>query len=119
MAELKPNPAYRHIDIDVELGKMDAWLLTPKGARGKKTRAFVVRWLNEAADRQREVSHVSQLINSHAGCTAKVPASNGRTYVLCGNPIAEDQASLHRPLCSSHLLYRQQIDAQLQNGGTA
>lgn len=43
---LKTNPAYKGIDIDLELARMDAWLLTPKGRRRKKTRVFVVNWLN-------------------------------------------------------------------------
>ena len=43
---LKTNPAYQGIDIPTELGRMDAWLLTPKGRRRKKTRAFVVNWIN-------------------------------------------------------------------------
>lgn len=42
---LKNNPAYKHIDIDTELAKMDAWLST-RPAR-KKTRRFVVNWLNK------------------------------------------------------------------------
>lgn len=46
IATLKKNPAYTHINIDVELGKMDAWLLTSKGKGRTKTRAFVVNWLN-------------------------------------------------------------------------
>ncbi len=44
---LKANPAYSHIDIDRELAKMDAWLLTPKGRGRKKTRQFIVNWLNK------------------------------------------------------------------------
>lgn len=46
IAELKKNPAYRHIDIDRELGKMDAWLLTPRARGRSKTRDFAVNWLN-------------------------------------------------------------------------
>lgn len=46
IAELKGNVAYRHIDIDRELGKMDAWLSLPKNSSRKKTRQFVVNWLN-------------------------------------------------------------------------
>ena len=42
---LKDNLAYRHIDLDVELAKMDAWLLTNRGR--KKTKRFVVNWLNK------------------------------------------------------------------------
>ena len=45
--ELRINPAYKGIDIDRELHKMDAWLLTPKGRARRKTRAFVVNWLNK------------------------------------------------------------------------
>lgn len=41
---LKANASYKHIDIDRELGKMDAWLCTRKGRQ--KTRKFIVNWLN-------------------------------------------------------------------------
>jgi hypothetical protein len=41
---LKDNPAYKHINIDIELNKMDAYLLTHKGRQ--KTRRFIVGWLN-------------------------------------------------------------------------
>jgi len=43
---LKNNIAYRHINIDFELAKMDAWLQTPKGKRRQKTQSFIVAWLN-------------------------------------------------------------------------
>ena len=43
---LKTNPAYKQIDIDKELAKMDAWLLTPKGKGRKKTHKFILNWLN-------------------------------------------------------------------------
>ena len=46
IATLRANGAYQGIDIDRELGRMDAWLLTPKGRGRKKTRRFVVNWLN-------------------------------------------------------------------------
>jgi hypothetical protein len=45
---LKSNPAYKGIDIDQQLGKMEAWLLTPRGGGRKLTRQFVVNWLNKA-----------------------------------------------------------------------
>ena len=41
---LKTNPAYSHIDFEVEFGKMDAWLSTRPGR--SKTRKFIVSWLN-------------------------------------------------------------------------
>lgn len=50
---LRGNPAYRYLDLDVEVGKMDAWLLANPGRQ--KTRRFMVNWLNRAADRQRPV----------------------------------------------------------------
>ena len=42
---LKTNPAYSHVDINTELGKIDAWLSAHPGR--KKTRRFVVNWLNK------------------------------------------------------------------------
>jgi hypothetical protein len=42
---LKVNSAYKHIDINIELAKMDAWLLAHKGRQ--KTRRFIVNWLNK------------------------------------------------------------------------
>lgn len=47
LTKLKTNPAYSGIDIDRELAKMDAWLQTPKGKGRKKTRGFIVNWLNK------------------------------------------------------------------------
>ncbi len=41
---LKNSIAYKHIDIDRELAKIDAWILTHKGKQ--KTRKFIVAWLN-------------------------------------------------------------------------
>jgi hypothetical protein len=41
---LKTNPAYKHIDFETELGRADGWLLAHPGR--KKTRQFIVRWLN-------------------------------------------------------------------------
>ena len=42
---LKTNPAYDHINLDAELGKMDAWLSLHKGRQ--KTKRFVLNWLNK------------------------------------------------------------------------
>ena len=46
VSALKSNDAYKGIDLDLELARMDAWLLTPKARGRKKTRQFVVNWLN-------------------------------------------------------------------------
>lgn len=48
LAALKANPAYVGIDIDRELGKLDAWLMTPKGRGKTKSRQRIVNWLNGA-----------------------------------------------------------------------
>lgn len=45
ISSLKSNPAYQHINLDIELGKMDAWLLA--NSHRKKTKRFVVNWLNK------------------------------------------------------------------------
>lgn len=48
IAALKLNPAYEGIEIDRELGKLDAWLMTPRGHGKQKTRQRIVNWLNRA-----------------------------------------------------------------------
>ena len=53
---LKANPAYEGIDIDKELGKMDAWLMTPKGRGRQKNRRFIVNWLNKLDPSQPRVA---------------------------------------------------------------
>jgi uncharacterized protein YdaU (DUF1376 family) len=45
---LKQNPAYEGIDIDREIGKLDAWLLTSRGRGKKRTQQRLVNWLNRA-----------------------------------------------------------------------
>ena len=45
--EIKKNPAYANIDCDRELGKMEAWLTTPRAKGRKLTKSFALRWLNK------------------------------------------------------------------------
>ena len=45
LTSLKNNPAYASIDLERELAKMDAWLLTRPGR--KKTKRFIINWLNK------------------------------------------------------------------------
>jgi hypothetical protein len=47
ISSLKENPAYKEIDIDKELHKMDAWLSLPKNKGRKKTHRFILNWLNK------------------------------------------------------------------------
>ncbi len=44
--QVRINPAYSELNIDRELGKMDAWLSTRP--QKKKTRRFIINWLNRA-----------------------------------------------------------------------
>ncbi len=41
---LKKNEAYKNIDINKELSKMDGWILAHPGRQ--KTRGFIINWLN-------------------------------------------------------------------------
>ena len=45
LTEIKP--LYPHCNIDLEINRMKAWLLTPKGRGRKLTKRFVVNWLNK------------------------------------------------------------------------
>lgn len=47
LKSLKTLPAYQGIDVDRELLKMDAWLMSPKARGRKKTRQFIINWLNK------------------------------------------------------------------------
>ena len=71
---LKDNPAYKGIDFDRELGRMDAWLLTPKGRGRKKTRQFVVNWLNRV-DRPLELTTATQPSRRRINDAWKTPNS--------------------------------------------
>jgi len=50
VATLKANYAYSGLDIDHELGKMDAWLSARP--RRLKSRRFVVAWLNRICKKE-------------------------------------------------------------------
>ena len=45
---LRSNPAYSGVDIDRELGKMDAWLSLPQSKGRQKTHRFILNWLNKS-----------------------------------------------------------------------
>jgi len=50
LAHLQKSPAYKGLDMDRELAKLDTWLLTPRGRGKKKTRGRIVAWLNRALE---------------------------------------------------------------------
>jgi hypothetical protein len=70
---LKTNPVYKDIKIDVELGKMDGWLKA--NPYRKKTRRFIVNWLN------RELSRSSSLPPQPQQQRKQLPSS---TCTVCG-----------------------------------
>ena len=57
LISLRANPAYSGIDVDKELSRMDAWLSTPKGTGRKKTRSFIVNWLNKIEQPMKGEAH--------------------------------------------------------------
>lgn len=65
---LKSNPAYHGVDVDGELGKMDAWLLAARGRR-QKTRKFIVNWLNRV-DRPLKIGE-QNATSRHTGLAQK------------------------------------------------
>lgn len=91
MAALRKNQAYSHLDFHRELGKMDAWLLTPKGRRRTKTRKFIVSWLNKAADEQRPMA-TGPAPSTAGHCQDR--QSNGRHSKPCTNPCVLGEASV-------------------------
>lgn len=108
VAALRKNPAYKHLDLDREFGKMDAWLLTPKGRRRTKTQKFVVSWLNKAADEQRPMATTATLL-VQGRCRDR--QANGRHSQPCPNPSVPGEQ-----YCSDHLPIRQRIAAHLASG---
>jgi hypothetical protein len=47
ITSLKNNVAYKHIDLEREFAKMDAWLSLPNNHGRQKTPRFVLNWLNK------------------------------------------------------------------------
>jgi hypothetical protein len=109
--ELRRNPAYRHLDIDMELGKLQAWLKTPRGRGKANTRQRFVAWLNRAADEQRPMMTGPAPSNARH-CQDR--QSNGRHSKPCPNPCVVGEA-----YCSVHLPVRQRIAAHLANGSAS
>lgn len=46
LSSLRNNPAYAHVNFDHELGKMEAWLLLPQNRARKRTKRFILNWIN-------------------------------------------------------------------------
>jgi hypothetical protein len=89
--ELKKNPAYAHIDMDRENGKMDAWLALPANRNRIKTRKFVLNWLNKIE---------APLATHQPNMTCQERVQRGNFLKPCGNPSVSVLNG--RPLCSEH-----------------
>lgn len=94
IARLKANPAYAGIDIEREIGKCRAWLLTPKGRGKQLTRQRVVNWLNG----------VDVPINGHGEvtCTKRIQPPGEQLLRECGEP-ADPRSRPIEPRCAAHL----------------
>jgi hypothetical protein len=90
---LKSNPAYSHINFQVEDGKMDAWLLLPKNRHRKKTRQFILNWINKI---DRPVNTNTGIVTQ--GCQERV--RRGNFLKPCAAPSVTVVKG--RPLCQAH-----------------
>jgi hypothetical protein len=106
IAMLKKNPAYAGIDINREIGKIQAWLLTPKGRGKQLTRQRVVNWLNRI-----DTPLNGAQAQSLKTCEWSVGNGDGRRHRPCGKPVSSGQS---RPFCHDHLIARERLDARLQ-----
>jgi hypothetical protein len=61
MAELRVDPAYKHLDVDQEAAKYDRWLTTPRGRGKLRTYQRFVGWLNRAEPSRTHVGGVGRL----------------------------------------------------------
>ncbi len=84
---LKTNPAYSGIDIDRELFKLDAWMLTPKGAGKQKTRGRILNWLNKC-DRPITTGTKKKSAGRCARCDKVATMAVGNEW-LCGEHFME------------------------------
>lgn len=104
---LRQNPAYAHIDIATEMGKLSAWLKTPRGSGKQCTRARVVNWLNRAVDEQKPLSPAPSLSTAHV-CSKRLQGD--RFLRPCGQP-ASPHSRPTEPRCEAHLSQAQNLGA--------
>lgn len=108
LSALKANPAYAHLDFAAEMGRMDAWLLAHPSR--KKTRQFVVSWLNKV---ERPIA---------AGAKPGQPGPcvwsvyDGMKKRACGAPPMAGQS---RSICAVHMQDRLDLDRRLEESKRA
>lgn len=79
LEQLKASEAYKHIDFPRELSKMDAWLSTPKGRGRKKTRSFILNWLNKVEPPIAAVTAIERGSGAHAWLKKKLAETERRS----------------------------------------
>jgi hypothetical protein len=97
--ELRHNPAYAHIDFAREEGRMDAWLTLPKNKNRKKTRRFILNWLNKIDAPIAGGSMVNR------PCEERVRKEGQAFLKPCGEPSVSVMGG--RPLCRQHKEYHE------------
>ena len=103
LSTLKANPAYAHLDFTAEMGRMDAWLLAHPGR--KKTRQFVVNWLNKI---ERPIAVGAKPVQP-GPCVWSV--YEGMKKRPCGAPPMPGQT---RSICAVHMKDREALDRRLE-----
>ena len=107
--EIKKNLAYENIDCERELGKMKAWLTTPKGKGRKLTKEFVLKWLNKI-DPGEYINEKG--LPSSQSCTRRLDI-NGRLK-QCGKPATVTIGK--SSMCEScHVIYEAKHSNMLRN----
>lgn len=102
---LKVSPAYRHVNFEIENGKMDVWLALPQNKHRMKTRKFILNWLNKV---EKPVTRACP--SSEAGCQARV--QHGMQLKPCGKPVVGYAGK--RPVCQGH---KEEHDARRNDAG--
>lgn len=103
MAVLKANPAYSHVDWTQEMGRIDAWLSANPSR--KKTRKFVVNWLN----RIEKPMAVGGKPGQPGPCVWSV--YDGMKKRPCGAPPMAGQS---RSICAVHMKDREDLDRRIE-----
>ena len=91
LTQLKSDPTYFHIDFEYELGKMDQWFSIPKNQKRKKTRAFILNWINKIDKPVGGISHVGTTGNRPRNLTfAEIDQQNQSRAIRQFLAIGED-----------------------------
>lgn len=90
---LKDNPAYKHIPLVIERGKMKAWFELPKNKHRRFTRQFALNWLNK-------IEAPLSISGELPACTCESRVYRGNFLKPCGEPAIAMIGK--RPVCQTH-----------------